>query len=260
MAQRLHVVLARAGIASRRQSEKLISEGRVEVNGEVVLTPGTQVSWEKDIIRFDGQLVRPPESIITVVLNKPKGVVTTAHDPQKRPTAMQLVEALKVRLFPVGRLDYHTEGLLLLTNDGELAYHLQHPRFGVPKTYRVKVKGMPSASILARLRSGVVLDRRRTAPAKIRKVGTTGKNTWLEITIKEGRNRQIRRMCAAVGHPVMKLKRTQYGPIRLAGLKPGAFRRLSTSELNRLGQSCGMEVVSGPSKTNRVSKKRRSSR
>jgi pseudouridine synthase len=134
----------------------------------------------------------------------------------------------------VGRLDYHTEGLLILTNDGELAHRLQHPRFGVPKTYRTKVKGVPDPRTLARLRSGVVLDRRRTAPAKVKKVGTTGKNTWLEITIKEGRNRQVRRMCQAVGHPVMKLKRTRYGPIHLDSLKPGSYRHLTARELESL--------------------------
>jgi len=238
MAERLHVVLARAGIASRRQAEKLISEGRVKVNDKVVLKPGTHVTWGKDTIRFDGHVVHQTASKMTVVLNKPKGVVTTAHDPQNRPTAIQLVEPLKVRLFPIGRLDFHTEGLLLLTNDGELAHRLQHPRFGVPKTYRTKVKGIPEARTLARLRSGVMLDGRRTAPAKVNKVGTTGKNTWLEITIKEGRNRQVRRMCGAVGHPVSKMKRTRFGPIRLTGLKPGAYRHLTAQELDSLQKCC----------------------
>jgi 23S rRNA pseudouridine2605 synthase len=253
MAERLHVVLARAGIASRRQAEKWISEGRVTVNDKVVLKPGTHVIREKDTIRVDGRPVRQTVSKITVALNKPKGVVTTAHDPQNRPTAIQLVAPLKVRLFPIGRLDFHTEGLLLLTNDGELAHHLQHPRFGVLKTYRTKVRGIPTARTLAHLRSGVMLAGRRTAPAKVHKISTTGKNTWLEITIKEGRNRQIRRMCAAVGHPVSKLKRTRYGPIRLTGLKPGAYRRLTARELDSLQKcSTGQNAPIGKDKNRRV--------
>ena len=157
-------------------------------------------------------------------------------------------EDLNVRLFPIGRLDYHTEGLLLLTNDGEMAHRLQHPRFGVPKTYRAKVKGIPAPRTLSRLRSGVVLDGRRTAPAKVRKVSSTGKNTWLEITIKEGRNRQVRRMCAAVGHPVSKLKRTRYGPITLAGLKSGSYSRLTTRQLESLRSCCGEPTPDGKSK------------
>ncbi len=239
MAERLHVVIARAGIASRRQAEKFISEGRVKVNGKVVLKPGTQVAWGKDAIRVDDRLIHRSEKKITVVLNKPKGVMTTSSDPRNRPTTADLVKNIKARLFPVGRLDYHTEGLLILTNDGELAHRLQHPRFGVPKTYRTKVKGVPDPRTLARLRSGVVLDRRRTAPAKVKKVGTTGKNTWLEITIKEGRNRQVRRMCQTVGHPVMKLKRTRYGPIQLDSLKPGSYRHLTTRELESLHEYHG---------------------
>jgi pseudouridine synthase len=238
MAERLHVVLARAGIASRRQAEKWISEGRVEVNGKVVLKPGTQVTWGKDAIRVDDRLIDRSGPKITVALNKPKGVVTTTHDPRKRPTVIQFVETLNVRLFPIGRLDYHTEGLLLLTNDGELAHRLQHPRFGVPKTYRTKVKGIPTPQTLSRLRSGVVMDGRRTAPAKVRKISSTGKNTWLEITIKEGRNRQVRRMCAALGHPVSKLKRVRYGPIVLKDLKPGSYRRLTSRQLASLRKCC----------------------
>lgn len=238
MAERLHLVIARTGIASRRQAEKLISQGRVKVNGKVVVKPGTLVTWGKDAIRVDGRLVQRTEPQVTVMLNKPKGVVTTARDPQNRTTAVQLVEALNVRLFPVGRLDYHSEGLLVLTNDGNLAHRLQHPRFKIPKTYRTKVTGLPSPAALARLRSGLVLDGRRTAPAKVRKVGSTGRNTWLEITIVEGRNRQIRRMCAAVGHRVMKLKRTRYGPIHLGNLKPGAYRRLTARELKSLQKWC----------------------
>ncbi len=234
MAERLHVVLARAGIASRRRAEELIREGRVMVNGQVVLKPGTKVVWGQDAIRVDNRLVSRLEPKVTIVLNKPKRVLTTSHDPRGRRTIAELVTGIKARIFPVGRLDYHSEGLLILTNDGELAQHLQHPRYKIPKTYRTKVKGLPTQQAMQRLRSGVMLDGRRTAPASVKKVGTTGKNAWLEITVREGRNRQVRRMCSSVDHPVMKLKRTRYGPIRLGNLKPGFYRDLTPTEMEKL--------------------------
>lgn len=234
MAERLQIVLARAGVASRRQAEKFIREGRVMINGKVVLKPGTRVVWGKDAIRLDNRLIHRLEPKVTVVLNKPKRVLTTSHDPKGRPTTAELAKGIKARIFPVGRLDYHTEGLLILTNDGELAHNLQHPRYGIPKTYQIKVKGLPTARALQKLKSGIMLDGRRTAPAQAKKIGTTGKNAWLEIIIKEGRNRQIRRMCSAVGHPVLKLKRIRYGPIRLGNLRPGAYRDLTPAEMERL--------------------------
>ena len=234
MAERLHVVLARAGVASRREAEQLIRQGRVQVNGEVIVRPGAQVTWGQDAIRVDDRLISRLEPKVTVILNKPKEVLTTTHDPKGRRTAADLVSKIKARIFPVGRLDYHTEGLLILTNDGELAQHLQHPRYGIAKTYMTKVKGIPDARALQRLRSGVVLDGRRTQPARVKKTGTTGKNAWLEITIMEGKNRQVRRMCFIVGHPVMKLKRVRYGPIRLGDLKPGFYRELTPGEIEKL--------------------------
>ncbi len=234
MAERLHVVLARAGVASRREAEKLIHEGRVMVNGQIVLKPGSQVVLGQDAIRVDNRLISRLEPKVTIVLNKPKAVLTTSHDPKGRRTTAQLVRQIKARVFPVGRLDYHTEGLLILTNDGELAHHLQHPRYGIPKTYQTKVRGLPTARALQRLRSGVMLDGRRTTPASVKKIGTTGKNAWLEITVREGRNRQVRRMCTAVGHPVLKLKRVRYGPIRLGKLKPGFHRDLTPGEMEKL--------------------------
>jgi 23S rRNA pseudouridine2605 synthase len=234
MADRLHVVLARAGVASRREAEKLIRDGRVSVNGKVVKELGVKVVWEHSTIRVDDRIIRRLDPRVTIVLNKPKQVLTTFRDPRGRPTTAELVRAIKARLFPVGRLDYHTEGLLILTTDGELAHLLQHPRYGIPKTYRAKVKGLPGDQAIGALRSGVVLDGRATAPAQIRKVGATGKNAWLEITIREGRNRQVRRMCEAVGHRVMKLKRIRYGPIRLGDLEPGQYRHLTPGEREKL--------------------------
>ncbi len=242
MAERLQIVLAQAGVASRRQAERLIREGRVVVNGQVVRKLGTQVVWGQDTIRVRNRLICRLESKVTIVMNKPKGVLTTSHDPEGRRTTAELVRRIKARIFPVGRLDYDTEGLLILTNDGELAQHLEHPRYGIPKTYRTKVKGMPTAEALQRLRSGITLDGRRTAPAQVKKISTTGKNTWIEITIKEGRNLQIRRMCWAVGHPVLKLKRIGYGPIRLGNLKPGFYRDLTRAEMQKL-QKCFWQAV-----------------
>ncbi len=234
MAERLQVVLARAGVASRRQAERLIRDGRVTVNGQVVRKLGTQVVWGQDAIRVGNRLISRLEPKVTIVLNKPKRVMTTSHDPRGRRTTAELVKKVKARIFPVGRLDYDTEGLLILTNNGELAQHLEHPRYGIPKTYQAKVKGMPAADALQRLRSGITLDGRRSMPAQVKKIGTTGKNTWLEITIKEGRNRQIRRMCWAVGHPVLKLKRICFGPIRLGNMKPGFYRDLTPAEAKKL--------------------------
>jgi pseudouridine synthase len=204
------------------------------VNGQLVRKPGTLVVWGQDAIRVDNRLVCRLEPKVTVVLNKPRQVLTTSHDPKGRLTTTELVTGIKARIFPVGRLDYHTEGLLILTNDGKLAQHLQHPRYGIPKTYQTKVKGVPPAQALQRLRSGLVLDGKKTAPARVKKVRTTAKNSWLEITIKEGRNRQVRRMCSAVGHPVLKLKRISYGPVRLGNLKPGIYRHLTPTEMEKL--------------------------
>jgi pseudouridine synthase len=204
------------------------------VNGRVVIKPGTQVVWGKDAIRVDNRLVSRLEPKVTIVLNKPKGVLTTSHDPRGRRTITEFLKGIKARIFPVGRLDYHSEGLLILTNDGELAQHLQHPRYKIPKTYRTKVKGLPTQRAMQRLRTGIMLDGRRTAPALVKKIGTTGKNAWLEITVREGRNRQVRRMCLAVDHPVMKLKRIRYGSIRLGNLKPGFYRDLTPTEMDKL--------------------------
>jgi 23S rRNA pseudouridine2605 synthase len=241
MAERLHVAIARAGICSRREAEKRICQGRVTVNGKTIRELGTRVDPDCDEIEVNGRRIARPANRITLMLNKPKGVVTTSDDPQQRKTVVDLVQDVEQRLFPVGRLDYHTEGLLLMTNDGRLSQLLQHPRHGIEKTYQVKVKGIPENEALERLRTGIVLKGRFTAPARVKRLSSTGNNAWLEIVIREGRNRQIRRMCTKIGHPVMKLKRIRYGPLSLGSLKSGSHRRLSTKEIERLYKCCGSD-------------------
>ena len=246
MLERLSKVLARAGVASRRGAEKLLAEGRVTVNGAVAREPGTRVDAERDAIKLDGRrLGAPPATHTYLVLNKPRGYVTTLSDPQGRPTVRDLLRGVKARVYPVGRLDYHTEGLLLLTDDGELARDLMHPRSGVKKTYRAKVRGRPLAASLERLRQGVVVEGRRTLPAEARLVGA-GANAWLEVTVVEGRKHQVRRMLDAIGHPVQKLRRVRFDGLGLGRLAPGAVRRLTSGEVERLKRSV---ALSGGAKT-----------
>ena len=243
MAERLHVAIARAGICSRREAEKRICQGRVTVNGKTIRELGTRVDPDCDEIQVNGRRIARPANRITLILNKPKAVVTTSDDPQQRKTVADLVQDVEQRLFPVGRLDYHTEGLLLMTNDGRLSHLLQHPRHGIEKTYQAKVKGIPGNEALERLRNGIVLKGRVTAPARVKRLSSTGNNAWLEIAIREGRNRQIRRMCTKIGHPVMKLKRIRYGPLSLGCLKSGSHRRLSAKEIEHLYKCCGSPQI-----------------
>jgi len=236
-AGRLQKIIAAAGIASRRKAEELISSGRVAVNGRTVTELGTKADPERDHIRVDGRLLHGPQRRIYVLLNKPKGYVTTVSDPEGRPTVMSLLGGIKSRVYPVGRLDYASEGLLLLTNDGDLAQQLMKAASHVPKTYLVKVSGQPSEEALRKLRSGVSIEteegrRVKTAPAKIRIV-REAPNPWYEITLIEGRNRQIRRMFAQVGHQVEKIRRIRYGPLQL-DLPPGRYRQLTQQEVSRL--------------------------
>jgi 23S rRNA pseudouridine2605 synthase len=227
---RLVKYLAHAGVASRRAAEKLIGEGRVSLEGKTVTDPARDVD-ESAHVSVDGRVLEGPEPRITYALNKPPGVVSTAHDTHGRQTVVSLVPAQGRRLYPVGRLDADSSGLILLTNDGELANRLTHPRFEVPKAYRAKLGGGAIADgTLARLRAGVTLDDGPTAPAEVRRLGPSA----IELTIHEGRNRQVRRMCEAVGHPVLELQRMRFGPLRLEGLKQGAYRRLSERELGLL--------------------------
>lgn len=236
-AERLQKIIAAAGIASRRKAEELISCGRVAVNGRVVTELGTKADPEQDHIKVDGKLLHGPERQVYLLLNKPKGYVTTLSDPEGRPTVASLLRGIKARVYPVGRLDYASEGLLLLTNDGALAQQLMKAASHVPKTYLIKVSGQPSEEAVAKLRSGVSIEtdqgrRVRTAPAKIRIIREAA-NPWYEITLIEGRNRQIRRMFEQVGHHVEKIKRVRYGPLQL-DVPPGDYRQLSTQEVERL--------------------------
>jgi 23S rRNA pseudouridine2605 synthase len=228
---RLAKHLAHAGVASRRASEALVAEGRVSVDGRVVTDPARDVTGE-EAIAVDGEAVRAPGARVVYALHKPAGVVSTAADTHGRRTVVDLVPSGQ-RLYPVGRLDADTTGLILLTNDGDLAYALTHPRFEVPRTYRARVEGRPGERALRALRAGVELDDGRTAPAQVRLVGTHE----LELTIHEGRKRQVRRMCEAVGHRVVELRRVAFGPLRLGDLGAGRHRRLTAAEVERLRTS-----------------------
>jgi 23S rRNA pseudouridine2605 synthase len=237
--ERLQKVLARAGLGSRRACEELIDEGRVRVNGEVA-TLGRRVDPEHDRVTVDGVTLPVRPGLVYYLLNKPAKVVTTAHDPQGRATVVDLVPD-EPRVFPVGRLDWDTEGLLLLTNDGELAHGLTHPSRGVPKTYLAEVAGVPGKAALRRLRDGVDLEDGRTAPARARLTQTTPTGAALELVIHEGRNRQVRRMCEAVGHPVRRLVRTRFGPLRDHSLAPGEWRPLKPAEIQALYAAVGAQ-------------------
>jgi 23S rRNA pseudouridine2605 synthase len=234
--ERLQKVLARVGMGSRRAAEELIAGGRVTVNGEVAVL-GRRVDVEHDRVEVDGVQIGVRPGIVWYLLNKPRGVVTTASDPNAKRTVVELVPS-EPRVFPVGRLDADTEGLLLLTNDGDLTHRLTHPGFGVEKEYVAEVTGTPAPAAIRRLREGVELDDGVTAPAK---ASLTPPNV-VTLTIHEGRNRQVRRMCDAIGHPVVRLVRTRIGPITDRSLKPGAWRELTTDEIHAIEKA----VAAGP--------------
>lgn len=240
-ALRLQVALARAGVDSRRKCEQLITDGHVRVNGRVVRELGSKVDPERDRVLLDGTPISFAAHVY-LLLHKPRGTVTTLHDPEGRPTVMDLIRGPHTRLFPVGRLDFNTEGALLLTNDGTLAHALMHPSRGVSKTYHAKLKGTLGEEEVARLAAGVTLDDgAHTRPAVVKVLASESKHTWLEITLKEGKNRQIHRMGEAIGHPVLKLTRVRYGPLTLDDLRPGQMRPLEASELAALRRAVRME-------------------
>jgi 23S rRNA pseudouridine2605 synthase len=236
MEQRLQKVLSQAGLASRRAAESLIAEGRVTVNGKTVREMGTKADIDVDDIRVDGRRIKSTERARYILLNKPSGFVSTRSDPQRRRTVLDLLHGVREYVYPVGRLDYDTEGLLILTNDGDLAARLTHPKHGIERSYEAYVAGMPDETDLERLRTGIPLDGRRTRPAEasVLNPGHRDHDGVLLLTIKEGRNRQVRRMCEAVGHPVGKLKRTRIGPLSDRYLKPGTWRELTDDEVRKL--------------------------
>jgi 23S rRNA pseudouridine2605 synthase len=241
MPERLQKIISQAGIASRRHAEALITAGRVTVNGRVVAELGAKVEPGRDVVAVDGRPLAGEDKYY-ILLNKPKGVVTTLSDPRGRKTVADLVAAVPARLYPVGRLDYNTEGLLLLTNDGPLTHALTHPSHEINKTYVATVAGRPSEEKLDRLRLGITLEDGVTAPARVRLTGydPATDTSVLVIVIHEGRNRQIRRMCAAVGHPVEKLKRTEFAFLTLEGVHRGRYRHLEPEEVAALRELAGM--------------------
>lgn len=235
MEERLQKYMAECGVGSRRKCEEWIAQGLVKVNGEVVSEMGTRIDPEKDEVVFRGKVLKISQPLTTVMLNKPAGYVTTSRDQFHRPDVTQLIDMPGVRLYPVGRLDYQTTGLLLLTNDGDLAYRLTHPARQVEKVYRAYLSGEITHEAVKMLESGVVLDDGyKTQPAKVNVLSVKGGNTKIDITITEGKNHQVRRMAKAVGFPVMRLKRIQEGSLKLGSLKEGSYRILSEAEIEKL--------------------------
>ena len=237
---RLQKVLAAAGVASRRASEALIDRGSVEVNGHVVTEQGLRVDHDRDVIRVDGARIPPPRRHVYLVVNKPRGVVSTLSDPEGRPTLADLIERRKERLFHVGRLDTDTEGLIILTNHGEFAHRLAHPSYEVEKTYLAEVEGVVDAATLKRLRHGVTLEDGPVHPDKVTVTSRGAAKSLVEVTLHEGRNHIVRRMFDAVGHPVRRLSRTRIGPVRLGQLAQGASLELTSAELGALLDAVGL--------------------
>jgi 23S rRNA pseudouridine2605 synthase len=231
--ERLARFLARAGTRSRRHAEELIREGRVTLNGKAVLDPGTNVDPKKDAVKVDGKRVKPAPPVY-FLLHKPRNVLCTMEDPKGRPCVGDLLTGIKGKPYPVGRLDFDAEGILLCTNDGELANRVIHPRYHLRKVYHVKVKGVPDKKVIDLLRKGVVLDGKKTAPAGVSFLKRGDKNSWLRMTLYEGRNRQVKRMLERFRYQVIKLKRVALGPLALEGLPRGAYRKLRPDELDKL--------------------------
>ena len=237
--ERLQKIIAHAGFASRREAESMIREGRVTVNGRVVTELGSKADPARDHIKVDGKLITHAETHRYILLYKPREVMTTVEDPQGRRTVIDLIKGVRERIYPVGRLDFHSEGLILLTNDGDLAFKVSHPQHGSVKTYHVKVRGVPEQRLIDKLQRGITLDGKRTLPCEIGRMKTTGKgddegNSWFEVKLREGRTQQIRKMFQAVGHPVSKLRRVAIGPLSDPRLGPGDYRELTKSEVKML--------------------------
>jgi 23S rRNA pseudouridine2605 synthase len=232
--ERIQKILAQAGIASRREAEKLILDGRVMVNGRVVDTVGAKADSSIDHIKVDGKRIGGFESKVTLLLNKPRNYLSTVEDPQERPTVMDLCKTMRKRVYPVGRLDFDAEGLLLLTNDGELANILTHPRYETPRTYLAKVIGVPEGKDLDRLKRGVMLEDGRARVVSCAVFGEKEKHSWVRVVVTEGRNHLVKRIFSAIGHPILKLKRVGFGPIQLGNLPIGQFRYLTPEEIEKI--------------------------
>jgi 23S rRNA pseudouridine2605 synthase len=261
--ERLQKIIAHAGFASRREAEAMIREGRVTVNGRVVTELGTKANADRDHIKVDGKLITRAETHRYILLYKPKEVTSTVNDPEGRKTVVDLVKGVRERIYPVGRLDFQSEGLLLLTNDGDLAYKVSHPKHGSVKTYHVKVRGIPDERIIGKLERGITIDGKRTVPCEIQKMKTTGRstgrgedegNSWYEVRLREGRNQQIRKMFKAVGHPVSKLRRVAIGPISDPKLTAGDWRELTKHEVKMLATM--QEMPKAKPKAKRVVRKK----
>lgn len=241
-AMRLHKAIAQAGITSRRKAEVLISQGLVQVNGQKITALGTLIDPSTDVITVEGRRLRLQAPLRYVLLHKPRGYITTCHDDQHRPTVLQLFKHHRVRLFPVGRLDINSEGVLLLTNDGRLAHRLLHPRYGIPRTYLVHVSSVVAEHDLEHLRQGVMLEDGKTAPTQVVMTRQSGKSCWLRFTLREGKPRQIHRMLQRCGgYTIKRLQRIAMGPLTLAGLLVGEVRELDSAEVVRLYRACHLE-------------------
>ena len=242
---RLSKFLAQAGVASRREAEAVILAGRVTVNGRRVFSPGLAVDPPRDNVRLDRKRLQPSPPKVWVLLNKPRGSVTTRMDPQGRLTVMDLLKGLKTRVNPVGRLDYNVTGVLLLTNDGALAHRLTHPRYGVPRAYRVKVRGTPSTKVLRRLERGVTLSDGRASAEGVRLERQLQGSAWIFLTLREGRNRLLKRMCEAIGHPTVKIQRVRFAGLGRGALRAGQWRYLTTDEVKALRRRVKLEEGRG---------------
>jgi len=241
-AERLQKILAHAGVASRRKAEELIEAGHVSVNGKVVRALGSKADLDQDLIQVDGRTIRETQDKVYYVLYKPAGCVTTLSDPENRPTIKAYLEEIPERVYPVGRLDYDVEGALIVTNDGDLAFSMMHPRFGVRRTYLAKVHGVPAAEQLERLRRGVRLEDGRARALEADLHSRTPKNTWVRVVVAEGRQHLVKRLMEAVGAPVQKLHRADYGGIGVGGMRPGEVRELTRAEVQSLRAQAGKKA------------------
>lgn len=234
---RLQKYIADCGVASRRKAEELIKQGRVKVNGTVVTEMGTKVG-DADLVEVDGKGIKPENKKVYILLNKPAGYVTTAKDQFGRPTVLDLLKGVRERVFPVGRLDYETTGLLILTNDGDFTYKMTHPKHEIEKTYVATIEGVPTNEEISRFEKGLMIDNYITAPAKLKILSQNNRNCVVEVTIHEGKNRQVRKMCETIGHPVLTLKRISLGKLSLGNLAEGSWRELSQQEVKSLLELC----------------------